>query len=404
MESNQKDWQQAFFKHDYLACARMGLNSLGDRFGFEELILILISLQRTGYEDRFNGLAPQFLEAFADFPWVVMLMNLAVGQAELADAIEAAETDEQLAQAYCYYGVRSFTVHKIAFARDSFNRCLNVNTRGWEKMLAEAELSFAVPDENEVQIYGNPGVDESVNTNLFANTRQDIVCDSCGKVYWPDIWLVIDIEQRPDLARRIQDGTITHLICPHCGHSTKKDQLDLLIYRQSNRPHFIYSESPIADTSVSGGVGTDSMEVPEGVSFLVNLMQRKNGLDGSKMAELMGSIYPSASFPGVAREDLALFLKGLAASDWSIHLREDLKSPGNSGGELENMFSLSKDSACVSCGIHENAGAIVLKINNDWLNDGNVSLYFLCDECASGYDREWLLEKVMSRILFSSNT
>jgi CHAT domain-containing protein len=43
-------------------------------------------------------------------------------------------------------------------------------------------------------------------------------CPHCGQPFEAEIWLTVDTNERPDLVKRIQEGTLHAVTCPHCGH------------------------------------------------------------------------------------------------------------------------------------------------------------------------------------------
>ena len=43
-------------------------------------------------------------------------------------------------------------------------------------------------------------------------------CPNCGRPVSLDIWLIVDMAERPDLADRIRDDRLHTVPCPHCGH------------------------------------------------------------------------------------------------------------------------------------------------------------------------------------------
>lgn len=59
--------------------------------------------------------------------------------------------------------------------------------------------------------------------------RPTLICPTCGQSLTPDLWLIIDIVERPDLLARVREGTIHHVACPN-GHAGFIDA-PLLIYR-----------------------------------------------------------------------------------------------------------------------------------------------------------------------------
>jgi hypothetical protein len=48
-------------------------------------------------------------------------------------------------------------------------------------------------------------------------------CPACGHPVPFQIWLIVDIVERPDLAQRVRDGTLHSVACPHCDHHGTMD-------------------------------------------------------------------------------------------------------------------------------------------------------------------------------------
>ena len=51
----------------------------------------------------------------------------------------------------------------------------------------------------------------------FAQTTQ-APCPECSQPVDLEIWLIVDLAERPDLAARIREGSLHAAPCPHCGH------------------------------------------------------------------------------------------------------------------------------------------------------------------------------------------
>ena len=48
-------------------------------------------------------------------------------------------------------------------------------------------------------------------------------CPSCGQSFEAEIWLIVDVSERPDLRERLRSGLLHQVICPHCGHAGQID-------------------------------------------------------------------------------------------------------------------------------------------------------------------------------------
>jgi len=47
--------------------------------------------------------------------------------------------------------------------------------------------------------------------------RDQAPCPACGQGVDLEIWLIVDLAERPDLAERVREGRIHVVPCPHCG-------------------------------------------------------------------------------------------------------------------------------------------------------------------------------------------
>ncbi len=64
--------------------------------------------------------------------------------------------------------------------------------------------------------------------NSLAQTA-DVPCPNCGRPFNAGIWLVVDINERPDLLAHLRAGDLHTLRCPHCGADGSVD-VPLLVY------------------------------------------------------------------------------------------------------------------------------------------------------------------------------
>jgi len=79
-------------------------------------------------------------------------------------------------------------------------------------------------------------------TTLTHSYRSDplLVCAGCGESYRADIWLVVDVDERPDLVERICEGMIQTGVCPACGVKQVVD-MGLLVFQPHAEPVFLFS-------------------------------------------------------------------------------------------------------------------------------------------------------------------
>lgn len=74
-------------------------------------------------------------------------------------------------------------------------------------------------------------------THSFAD-QPALQCPQCGAAFAPDVWLIIDAAERPDLLARVLDGTIHRATCPN-GHSGLVDA-PLLLFRPGEQPPLLF--------------------------------------------------------------------------------------------------------------------------------------------------------------------
>jgi tetratricopeptide (TPR) repeat protein len=64
--------------------------------------------------------------------------------------------------------------------------------------------------------------------NSYAQSAQ-LTCPVCGQPFAADIWLIVDVDERPDLAARARAGDLHAVACPRCGPQGAVDA-PLLLY------------------------------------------------------------------------------------------------------------------------------------------------------------------------------
>jgi len=106
---------------------------------------------------------------------------------------------------------------------------------------------------------------ERAMTRSLAITPQ-ITCPRCEKTFEPDIWVGIDVKERPDLLERVRNYTLHQLTCTHCGYEFGVDA-PLLVYRPGEEPPVFIS--PAEETE--GG------EDIEAARLLITHLQRQLG-------------------------------------------------------------------------------------------------------------------------------
>ncbi len=132
-----------FIRSEYEAClakARTLIPSAALRSDLAQLMLIC--LERLGRKDQHAAFAEQVLSATEGHPWFHGLMRLTLGQAELSEVLEMAQSDFQRCQAHYYAGERLLTEGKPKEARSHFDVCLREKVDCPEYTLASIEKLY----------------------------------------------------------------------------------------------------------------------------------------------------------------------------------------------------------------------------------------------------------------------
>jgi hypothetical protein len=58
----------------------------------------------------------------------------------------------------------------------------------------------------------------------------EVICPDCEQSFSAEIWPLVDVWERPDLAQRLQQGLLHIIPCPHCATRVAADT-PLLVYR-----------------------------------------------------------------------------------------------------------------------------------------------------------------------------
>ena len=74
--------------------------------------------------------------------------------------------------------------------------------------------------------------------NSYAQATE-LSCPSCQHPFLAEIWLIIDVNERPDLLTRIHAGALNDLACPQCGHLASVGA-PLLVFHPNQTPPLIF--------------------------------------------------------------------------------------------------------------------------------------------------------------------
>lgn len=119
-----------------------------------------------------------------------------------------------------------------------------------------------------------------------------LTCPQCGTFFTPDVWLIIDTAERPDLPALIRDGSIHRFICPN-GHPGEVDA-PLLLFRPDQNPPLLFA--PAARTTAE---------------------QDRTMADGllGRLAESLGDAWRAEWLPGMLTLPRRLLAEALDSDD-----------------------------------------------------------------------------------------
>ena len=70
-----------------------------------------------------------------------------------------------------------------------------------------------------------------------------LTCPQCGQTFTADVYMVVDVAERPDLLEKIRNGILHDVHCTHCAYHNLVDA-PLLIYRPDQDPTLLFSPTP----------------------------------------------------------------------------------------------------------------------------------------------------------------
>jgi hypothetical protein len=114
----------------------------------------------------------------------------------------------------------------------------------------------------------------------------EVTCPHCGQPFSLEIWLIVDGEERPDLARRILDGTLHDARCPSCGQTGQVPAPLLFHDRRTQRVLFGVPQ------------GMDEREWHQTAEDL--LWTLIGAIPESARAPYLGGLQAEAGLPGIA--------------------------------------------------------------------------------------------------------
>lgn len=137
-------------------------------------------------------------------------------------------------------------------------------------------------------------------------------CQACGQPVEAEVWIIVDVDARPDLLARLRAGSLHDMTCPACGHTATLNT-PLLVYRPGAEPALLFSPAAGSDAD------TDE-------AHAVALA----GMFREMMGELWRDEWLAHGLTGVARAALPVVLgddPATAAGLAAAHAAEDEVSP-----------------------------------------------------------------------------
>ncbi|SRR6266568_2125892 len=68
-----------------------------------------------------------------------------------------------------------------------------------------------------------------------------LACQQCGVVFEAEIWLIVDVVERPNLLDQIRKGTLHDLTCSKCNQTVGQVDTPLLLYCSDRTPTLLFS-------------------------------------------------------------------------------------------------------------------------------------------------------------------
>ena len=87
---------------------------------------------------------------------------------------------------------------------------------------------------------------DEITTHSFSQPFQ-ATCPQCDQEVNLEVWLIVDLAERPDLAERIRQGALHKAPCPHCDHAGQMD-VPLLLYLPGREPPLLFSPAQNSTT------------------------------------------------------------------------------------------------------------------------------------------------------------
>lgn len=87
-----------------------------------------------------------------------------------------------------------------------------------------------------------------MNKNSYFE-RKEFTCPSCGSLFLSKVWMIVDVEEEPDLLEKAKAGTLINAACPECGHRVD-GEAPVLMYFPEDVPRVILATESKNDPSL----------------------------------------------------------------------------------------------------------------------------------------------------------
>lgn len=87
-----------------------------------------------------------------------------------------------------------------------------------------------------------------MNKNSYFE-RKEFTCPDCGTLFLSKVWMIVDVEEEPDLLEKAKAGTLINAACPECGHRVD-GEAPVLLYFPEDVPRVILATESKNDPSL----------------------------------------------------------------------------------------------------------------------------------------------------------
>lgn len=174
-------------------------------------------------------------------------------------------------------------------------------------------------------------------------------CRGCGELIEGEVWVIVDVDERPDLLVRLRAGTLHEMTCPGCGQAATVNA-PLLIYRPGATPPLLFSPARGGDHERDeeqaaalvgmfreqvGGEWRDEWLARGLTGAAREALPRLLGDDPATAAGLAAASLVEDEVPPAVRRALEAIVTALAAEGTRVSTPEDLQRALEARPELK---------------------------------------------------------------------